>query len=104
MEATVRGAAVQAVQAGRLTRRAIPGSITLVMTGIWLGVSVLAAALVWWDAHRLGMTYGGPSGRDGGLGAPGWAALALLLPIVAVPLYLWRRRRWIPVSTDAERA
>lgn len=67
-----------------------------VETGIWLGVSVVAALLVWRDAHRLGMTYGGPSGRDGGLGAPGWAAVTFLCPIIAVPVYLWRRRRWLP--------
>jgi hypothetical protein len=69
---------------------------------IWLGVSVLAALLVWLDARRLGMTYGGPTGRDGGLGAPGWAVVTLLFPIFAVPVYLWRRRRWRPRATSEE--
>ena len=56
----------------------------------------VAAAAVWWDAHRLGITYGGPTGRDGSLGAPGWGMLTLFVAPVAVPLYLWRRRRWLP--------
>lgn len=67
---------------------------------IWLGVSVIAAVCVWLDAHRLGMTYGGPSGRDGGLGAPGWAVVTLIFPIVAVPVYVWRRRRWVAATPD----
>jgi hypothetical protein len=66
---------------------------------LWFAVAVVGAALVWFDAHRLRMAYGGPTGRDGGLGAPGWAALTLLLPVVAVPVYLWRRRRWLPVRS-----
>jgi hypothetical protein len=69
---------------------------------IWLGVSVLAALLVWLDARSLGMTYGGPTGRDGGLGAPGWAVVTLLFPIFVVPVYLWRRRRWLPRTTSEE--
>lgn len=56
----------------------------------------VAAAVVWWDAHRLGITFGGPSGRDGSLGAPGWAMITLLMAPIAVPIYIWRRRRWLP--------
>lgn len=63
---------------------------------VWLVLSIAAALLVWRDAHRLGMKYGGPTGRDGGLGAPGWAMLTLLMPVFAVPAYLWRRRRYLP--------
>ena len=73
-----------------------PDILWRVEAWIWLGVSVVAAPLVWLDAHRLGMTYGGPSGRDGGLGAPGWAAVTFFFPIIAVPIYVWRRRRWLP--------
>lgn len=63
----------------------------------WLVViQMVVAALVWWDAHRLAMTYGGPTGRDGSLGAPGWALLTLLMGPIVVPVYLWRRRRWLP--------
>ena len=58
-------------------------------------IAVVLGAGVWWDAHRLGMTYGGPTGRDGGLGAPGWALLTVLMWPLAVPFYLWRRRRYL---------
>lgn len=68
---------------------------------IWIAGCAVAAMLVWLDAHRLGMTYGGPSGRDGGLGAPGWAILTLLMPIIAVPVYLWRRRRYLHSESRA---
>ena len=57
-------------------------------------IAVLLGAAVWWDAH-LGMTYGGPTGRDGGLGAPGWALLTVLMWPLAVPFYLRRRRRYL---------
>ena len=63
----------------------------------WLvGVEVVTAAVVFLDARRLGIVYGGPSGRDGSLGAAGWGALALLIAPLAVPVYLWRRRRYRP--------
>jgi hypothetical protein len=62
----------------------------------WAITSLVAAGLVWLDAHRLGMTYGGPDGRDGSLGGPGWALVTLMVPIPAVPIYIWRRRRWLP--------
>lgn len=64
-------------------------------------VDLIVAVIVWWDAHRLGMTFGGPSGRDGSLGAPGWALLTALIAPLAVPAYLLRRRRWLPVSRPA---
>jgi hypothetical protein len=67
----------------------------------WVVVSAGAAGLVWFDAHRLGMTYGGRDGRDGSLGAPGWALVTLVIPVVALPLYLWRRRRWLPGRPSA---
>jgi hypothetical protein len=67
----------------------------------WVGISAFAAGLVWWDAHRLGMTYGGRDGRDGSLGAPGWALVTFVLPVPAVPIYLWRRRRWLPSRPPA---
>lgn len=66
------------------------------MIGFWTAVGVVSAVIVGYDAHRLGLRYGGPSGRDGSLGLPGWVALSLLVPLVAVPVYLWRRRRWLP--------
>lgn len=69
---------------------------------IWVAAAyVVAAACVWWDAHRLGMTYGGPGGRDGSLGAPGWVMLTLLMAPIAVPVYLFRRRRWLPPTGGA---
>jgi hypothetical protein len=68
----------------------------LSVTWAWAVISVVAASLVWLDAHRLGMTYGGRDGRDGSLGAPGWGLVTLVLPVLAVPVYLWRRRRWLP--------
>lgn len=68
------------------------------MTTLWLVVGAGAAVVVGYDAHRLGIRYGGPSGRDGSLGLPGWVALALLMPWVTVPVYVWRRRRWLPAA------
>jgi hypothetical protein len=71
----------------------------------WVAAAYLVpAACVWWDAHRLGMTYGGPGGpggRDGSLGAPGWALLTALMAPIAVPVYLVRRRRWLPSAPSA---
>ena len=69
------------------------------MWGLYAVCETIAALVVWWDAHRLGTTYGGPTGRDGSLGAPGWAMLTLFVAPVAVPLYLWRRRRWLTRPT-----
>jgi hypothetical protein len=57
-------------------------------------IAIIAACAVFWDAHRRGITYGGPSGDDASLGAPGWAMLTLVVFPLAVPLYLWRRRRY----------
>lgn len=63
---------------------------------IWLGSTILTALAVWWDAHvRLGMHYGGPTGRSGALGAPGWVALMLVGWPLALPLYAYRRRQWL---------
>jgi hypothetical protein len=68
----------------------------------WVAAAYLvAAACVWWDAHRLDMTYDGPGGRDGSLGAPGWAMLTLVMAPIAVTVYLFRRRRWLPEAGEA---
>jgi len=56
------------------------------------------AVAVWWDAHHLGIRYGGPSGRDSSLGAPGWALMTSFCWPIVVPLYLVRRRRWLPAA------
>ena len=63
-------------------------------------VSTLVALAVWWDAHRLGIRYGGPSGREASLGAPGWAMITLVMMPIALPLYLWRRRRYLPTGQE----
>lgn len=73
------------------------------MTTIWLLVGAVSAVGVGYDAHRLGIRYGGPSGSDGSWGLPGWVALSLLMPLIAVPVYVWRRRRWLPGAPLASR-
>jgi hypothetical protein len=62
--------------------------------GPWIAVLEIAAACaVFVDARRRGLTFGGPTGRDGSLGAPGWALLTLVVAPLAVPAYLFRRSR-----------
>jgi hypothetical protein len=61
---------------------------------VWGAVGILAAMFVYLDGRRLGVQYGGPSGDDSSLGRVGWAVMALLFPVIAVPLYVWRRRRY----------
>jgi len=69
-------------------------------TWAWVAFPTTAAGLVWLDAHRLGITYGGRDGRDGSLGASGWALVTLVVPVLAVPVYIWRRRRWLPAAGE----
>ena len=62
---------------------------------VWAVVALIAALCVYADGRRLGVQYGGPTGRDSSMGRVGWAVLTFFVPVVFVPLYLWRRRRYL---------
>lgn len=62
---------------------------------VWGCVGLVAAVCVYMDGRRLGVRYGGPSRADSSLGRVGWAVMAFLFPVIAVPLYVWRRRRYL---------
>jgi len=51
------------------------------------------AAVIFVDAYRLGIRFGGEARSGSQLGAAGWALGTLVFPVLFVPAYLWRRRR-----------
>ena len=59
----------------------------LMVSAVWLAVSVAGAAAAMSDAHRKGNS----AGRWHGLTVPGWGLLFLALPMVALPLYVHDR-------------
>ena len=63
---------------------------------LWATFEVMVAVLVWLDARRLGMQFRGPSGTDNTFGPTLWALGVLLFWVLFLPLYLWRRRRYLP--------
>jgi hypothetical protein len=59
-----------------------------------VSASLVVGLLVGWDAHRIGLRYGWPSGRDASLGPVGWALFVAMIPIT-VAVYAVRRHQFL---------
>jgi hypothetical protein len=77
---------------------------TLALQGVlYLVGAALVALAIYVDAAAIGMSFGGPTGREGHLGAAGWAIMVAAIP-PSFPIYLVRRVRFVrrtrPANSD----
>jgi|GEM_PF-5646281 len=67
--------------------------------GNWTVLVGVCAVIIWIDARGLGMGWSRGETKRTILGPTLWALGVLIIPIIYVPLYAWRRRRGGPITT-----